>query len=416
MKFGVLMELQTPRPWTVESELNAWQQGLEQLEVADRVGIDYLWEVEHHFLEEYSHSSASESFLAAASQRTKRIRLGSGVTLLPPPINHPARVAERVGALDLLSRGRAEFGTGESSSFSELDAFHVSRTEKRAMWHEALGVICRMMVEEPFQGHEGKYIQFPPRNIIPKPIQKPHPPLWVACSRQETIVMAASMGIGALTFGFLSPTDAQKWTHDYYSTLEACHPIGYAVNPNVGFLSGFMCHRDSARARQLGGENSPFFGYCFRHYYVDGFHRPGETNIWNAFKNTPTPELMRLIGADSAGPSCIGSPDEIRKVLLDYEAAGVDQVIFIAQAGKLQHEDICESLELFGKTIVPEFKERDEKYVREKAKRLEPVVEAAMKRRVEPKSPESYKDYAYHAGGENIRHFAYDPSKEKKRA
>jgi alkanesulfonate monooxygenase SsuD/methylene tetrahydromethanopterin reductase-like flavin-dependent oxidoreductase (luciferase family) len=396
--------------------LNAWQQGLEQLEVADRVGIDYLWEVEHHFLEEYSHSSASESFLAAASQRTKRIRLGSGVTLLPPPINHPARVAERVGALDLLSRGRAEFGTGESSSFSELDAFHVSRTEKRAMWHEALGVICRMMVEEPFQGHEGKYIQFPPRNIIPKPIQKPHPPLWVACSRQETIVMAASMGIGALTFGFLSPTDAKKWTHDYYSTLEVCHPIGYAVNPNVGFLSGFMCHRDSARARQLGGENSPFFGYCFRHYYVDGFHRPGETNIWNAFKNTPTPELMRLIGADSAGPSCIGSPDEIRKVLLDYEAAGVDQVIFIAQAGKLQHEDICESLELFGKTIVPEFKERDEKYVREKAKRLEPVVEAAMKRRVEPKSPESYKDYAYHAGGENIRHFAYDPAKEKKRA
>src|SRR5271155_5169588 len=174
MKFGVLMELQTPRPWTAESELNSWQNGLEQLEVADRIGIDYLWQVEHHFLEEYSHSSASESFLAAASQRTKRIHLGSGVTLLPPPINHPARVAERVGALDLLSRGRAEFGTGESSSFSELDAFHVSREEKRAMWHESLGVICRMMVEEPFRGHEGKYIQFPPRNVIPKPIQKPH--------------------------------------------------------------------------------------------------------------------------------------------------------------------------------------------------------------------------------------------------
>ncbi len=110
------------------------------------------------------------------------------------------------------------------------------------------------------------------------------------------------------------------------------------------------------------------------------------------------------------------TPDEIRKVLLDYEASGVDQVIFIAQAGKLKHEDISESFELFGKTIVPEFKERDEKYVREKAQRLEPLIEKAMKRRVEPKIPDSYKDYAYNAGGENIRHFAYDPSKEPKRA
>ena len=416
MKFGILMELQTPKPWTVESEMNSWHNGLEQLEVADRVGFDYLWEVEHHFLEEYSHSSAAESFLAAASQRTKRMRLGSGVTLLPPPINHPARVAERVGALDLLSRGRAEFGTGESSSFSELDAFHVSRAEKRAMWHEALGVICRMMVEEPFRGHEGKYIQFPPRNIIPKPIQKPHPPLWVACSRQETIVMAARMGIGALTFGFLSASDAQKWTRDYYATLEHANPIGYAVNPNVGFLSGFMCHQDSAKARKLSAENGTFFGYCFRHYYVDGLHRPAQTDLWSAFRNTPMPELIRIVGGDSGAPSCVGSPDDIRKVLLDYEAAGVDQINFIAQAGKLKHEDICESLELFGKTIIPEFQERDEKHCREKAQRLEPIIEAAMKRRVEEKAPESYKDYAFAAGGENIRHFAYDPAKERKQA
>ena len=170
------------------------------------------------------------------------------------------------------------------------------------MWHESLGVICRMMVEEPFRGHEGKYIQMPPRNVIPKPIQKPHPPLWIACSRQETIVMAARMGAGALTFGFLSPADAQKWTRDYYATLEDCHPVGYAVNPNVGFLSGFICNRDGARARQLGFENSTFFGYCFRHYYVDGFHHPGETNLWEKFKNTPTPELLRIVGGDSNWP------------------------------------------------------------------------------------------------------------------
>ena len=136
MKFGILAALQLPKPWKADSELRVWRDGLEQMEVADRNGIDYLWQVEHHFLEEYSHSSAAETFLAAASQRTKRMHLGSGITLMPPNYNHPARVAERVAALDLVSEGRAEFGTGESSTFAELDAFHVSRTEKRAMWRE----------------------------------------------------------------------------------------------------------------------------------------------------------------------------------------------------------------------------------------------------------------------------------------
>ena len=146
-------------------------------------------------------------------------------------------------------------------------------------------------------------------------------------------------------------------------TLEDCHPVAYAVNPNVGFLSGFICNRDGDRARQLGVENSTFFGYCFRHYYVDGVHQPGETDLWEQVQEHPA--RPSCCGSSAASPThgCIGTPDEIRKVLLDYEAAGVDQVIFIAQAGKLKHEEICESFELFGKTIVPEFKERDEKHV-----------------------------------------------------
>ncbi len=118
MKFGLLVALQLPKPWKPDSELRVWREGLEQMELADKVGIDYMWQVEHHFLEEYSHSSAAETFLAAVSQRTKRMRLGSGITLLPPNYNHPARVAERVAALDLVSEGRAEFGTGESSTFA----------------------------------------------------------------------------------------------------------------------------------------------------------------------------------------------------------------------------------------------------------------------------------------------------------
>ena len=136
MKFGYLEFLQLPKPWGPDSEHRAWKEGLDRIECADRAGIDHFWEVEHHFLEEYAGSSASESFLTAASQRTKRIRLGSGVTLVAPPYNHPARVAERVAALDLMSDGRAEFGTGESTAFAELDAFHVTRAKKRAMWRD----------------------------------------------------------------------------------------------------------------------------------------------------------------------------------------------------------------------------------------------------------------------------------------
>ncbi len=160
MKFGLFYEHQLPRPWGPDSEYNRFQQALDQVELADKVGIDYVWLVEHHFLEEYAHSSAPEIFLAGCSQRTKQIRLGHGIVALPTPYNHPARVAERISTLDLISNGRVEFGTGETSADSELFAFHVPREEKQAMWLESLEVVTRMLVEEPFKGHEGKYLIF----------------------------------------------------------------------------------------------------------------------------------------------------------------------------------------------------------------------------------------------------------------
>src|ERR1700733_13559417 len=193
MKFGIFYEHQLPRPWHDGDELKLFQDALGQVELADRLGIDHAWEVEHHFLEEYSHSSAPEVFLAACSQRTKNIRLGHGIVLLPPGYNHPARVAERIATLDLVSNGRVEFGTGESSAQLELGGFNIPREDKRAMWQESLGAIARMFVENPFMGHEGKYFSMPVRNVVPKPVQKPHPPLWVACSRRETIHLAAKL-------------------------------------------------------------------------------------------------------------------------------------------------------------------------------------------------------------------------------
>jgi len=198
MKFGIFYEHQLPRPWNEGDEHRLFQEALDQVELADKLGIDYAWEVEHHFLEEYSHSSAPEIFLAACSQRTKRIRLGHGICLMPPKYNHPARVAERIATLDLVSNGRVEFGTGESASLMELGGFNVGfdAVEKRRMWTEAVEQCADMMVMNPYPGFKGEFFEMPCRNIVPKPVQKPHPPVWVACSNRETIKLAARLGIG----------------------------------------------------------------------------------------------------------------------------------------------------------------------------------------------------------------------------
>ena len=215
MKFGIFYEHQIPRPWDADAEHRIYREALEQVELADRVGIDYAWEVEHHFLEEYSHSSAPEVFLAACSQRTKSIRLGHGIVLMPPGYNHPARVAERIAALDLVSDGRVEFGTGESASILELGGYRVTVADKRAAWREALEQCLNMMVMTPYPGFEGKYFSMPCRNVVPKPLQKPHPPVWVACSNRETIKLAAQLGVGALSFAFVDPAALADFAREH---------------------------------------------------------------------------------------------------------------------------------------------------------------------------------------------------------
>jgi len=187
MKFGIFYELQLPRPWQPEGEFRLYQNALDQVELADRLGYDFAWEVEHHFLEEYSHSPAPEVFLAAASQRTRQIRLAHGIMQLTTV--HPARVAERIAALDLVSRGRVEFGMGESASITELEPFDRSFEEKRAVWEDAVRAVIPMFKDGGCEYH-GTHFDFPLRNVVPKPLQKPHPPLWVACSQLDTIEMA----------------------------------------------------------------------------------------------------------------------------------------------------------------------------------------------------------------------------------
>ena len=275
MKVGLFFEHQLPRPWQEGDERRVLHEALEQCELADALGIDTVWVVEHHFLEEYSHSSAPEVFLAAVSQRTKRLRLGHGIVQMPPAFNHPARVAERIATLDLLSDGRVEFGTGESSSEAELGGYLIEPADKRAMWDEGLRVALRCMTETPFTGHAGPHVTLPPRNVVPKPHQRPHPPVWVACTRRETIHLAAQLGIGALSFAFFDPEEAHQWVGDYYDTLaREGVAVGDAVNANVACVTTFMCHADEQEAIARGSEGTNFFGFSLAHYYVFGRHHP----------------------------------------------------------------------------------------------------------------------------------------------
>jgi alkanesulfonate monooxygenase SsuD/methylene tetrahydromethanopterin reductase-like flavin-dependent oxidoreductase (luciferase family) len=376
MKFGIFYEHQIPRPWHDGDEHRVYQQALDQVELADRIGIDHAWEVEHHFLEEYSHSSAPEVFLAACSQRTKQIRLGHGIVLMPPGYNHPARVAERIAALDLVSNGRVEFGTGESSSIMELGGFRVAVDEKRAMWAETVEQCLNMMVMSPYPGFDGKYFSMPCRNIVPKPMQKPHPPVWVACSNRETIKLAARCGIGALTFAFVDPTEAKQWVDDYYRIFrEDCVPIGHAVNPNVAMVTGFSLHHDRAEAARRGEDGFRFFGYALAHHYIFGEHKPGRTDIWANFEKSRP--MLPPAGANRG----IGTPDDLRQHLAAFEASGVDQVAFIQQGGRNKHEHICEALELFAREVMPEFKEREAARRQRKAAELAPYIEKAMARK-----------------------------------
>jgi alkanesulfonate monooxygenase SsuD/methylene tetrahydromethanopterin reductase-like flavin-dependent oxidoreductase (luciferase family) len=354
VKFGIFYELQLPRPWAEGGELQLYHNALDQLELADRLGYDYAWEVEHHFLEEYSHSPAPEVFLAAASQRTRQIRLAHGIMQLTTV--HPARVAERIAALDLVSRGRVEFGMGESASVTELEPFGCNYEEKRAVWEDAVRAVIPMFRDGGCEYH-GKYFDFPLRNVVPKPLQKPHPPLWVACSQLDTIEMAGCRGIGALAFQFLSADAAFAWVHAYYNayTKRLDKLTDYVTNPNIAIVSYFMCAETDEEARRRA-DGVPFFQFALRFYGQSAMRerpKPGTVNLWDEYEKWKRANPEALARALSGG--LIGSPETLRRKLRRFETSHIDQVILLNQAGKNTHADICESLELFAREVMPEF-------------------------------------------------------------
>jgi len=349
MKFGIFYEHQLPRPWTEASEYELLQNSLSQIELADQLGYDYAWEVEHHFLEEYSHSSAPEVFLGAASQRTRNIRLGHGIIQLTT--NQPHRVAERVATLDLLSGGRVELGMGEGAGPAELHPFNIRVRDKRDRWEEAVKAIVPMFTRTSWEWH-GQHYDFPARNVIPKPYQKPHPPLWVACSNIQTIAQAGAWGMGALGFSFVSPEAATAWVNKYYNMLldRPERLSEYSINPRVAIVNGFMCAKTDEEAIEKAA-GWTFFIFALSYYGRKGVDAPGEGNLWRDYQSWRRSDKAK----EALRNGLIGSPETLRKRLRQFSDAHVDQVILLNQAGKTSHQDICDSLTLFAREVMPEF-------------------------------------------------------------
>ncbi len=356
MKFGIFYEISVPRPWGPETERTVYERCLEQVRLADELGFDQVWAVEHHFLEEYSHCSAPELFLTACAMQTKNIRVGHGITVCVPQFNHPIRLAERAAVLDILSGGRLEFGTGRSATWTELGGFQASPDETKKTWDEFVRVIPKMWTQERF-GYQGRAFSMPARAVIPKPYQKPHPPMWVAVTSPGTELDAAERGLGSLGLTFGGFAEQETKIAEYRRRIRSCEPVGETVNDQVSTVNFLFCHEDPAYGIKTGQRLQGTFGYLAAQLLAAREAYPASSY--------PSLGLLPQLRQETSGPDnagsapeglCIGSPDRIVEVCKRWESVGVDRINFLLNCLEtVPQEEVLASMRLFAKEVMPHF-------------------------------------------------------------
>ena len=356
MKFGLLYEMETPRPWHALSEFNTYWEALAQIELADRLGFDHVWEVEHHFLEEYSHSSAPEVFFGAVSQRTKNIRISHGVRLLPFNFNHPIKVAEQAAVLDILSNGRVDIGTGRSTTAHELDGFGVNYDRTREEVRESLSIIVKAWTEDILE-FDGKLLKIPPRRVVPKPIQKPHPPMWMACVAPDSYEMAGDRGLGVLSFSF--NWDQVQKSMVAYRKSSANRTDLVPKIPNEQFAGMVICHvAENHGEEAIGIEGARWFLHNVAKLF-EPLMAKNKLYSYEYLRNLMAMDSDPKDATDAQLKShpmvVVGNPDEVNRKLEEFDRAGMNQVICFKQAGRIPHQNIMRSLQLMGKHVLPYF-------------------------------------------------------------
>src|SRR5262245_8877085 len=357
MKFGIFYEISVPRPWERETERQVYDNCIEQAVLADELGFDFCWAVEHHFLEEYSHCSAPEIFLTAIAARTKRIRVGHGINVCVPEMNHAIRIAERSAVLDIVSHGRLEVGTGRSATWTELGGFNANPDTTKATWDEYTRVLPQMWMNERF-GYQGTYFSMPERAVLPKPYQKPHPPMWVAVTSPGTEMDAAERGLGALGLTFSTFDEQERKVKAYRDRIRNCDPVGAFVNDKIATVNFLYCHEDHAQGVATGGRLVGTFGYLAAQLVSarEVYASPSYASFGLL------PQVRRQAAAPGTAAQmppgmCIGNPQDIVKSLKSWEASGVDCVNFLLNAAEsVPQQEVLASLRLFAKEVMPQFK------------------------------------------------------------
>jgi alkanesulfonate monooxygenase SsuD/methylene tetrahydromethanopterin reductase-like flavin-dependent oxidoreductase (luciferase family) len=355
MKFSLFFELQ-PDDASVGAERRVFAECVQQALLADELGYHEVWAVEHHGLQEYSHCSSPEVLLGYLAGRTKKIRLGHGVTLTPYRYNHPIRVAERIATLDILSEGRVDWGSGKSSSRVEQDAFEINHSELESQWLEAFTMIPRMWRSDVFDW-EGTHFHIPPTAILPRPVQRPHPPVFVACSRPETVELAGKLGAGSLNFTAGSDEYPGSKIVSYRTAIATARGPAGKMNNRFCCTPTTLVLKDDRKACEMGFRGSRVFQESLASYF---FSREKIVGPLDVSRDPLSIAQLAKAMAERNSPgsalnSIIGDPDSAIETVRRFQAAGVDELILIMQMATVPHEIILESLRTFAEKVMPHF-------------------------------------------------------------
>jgi len=359
VEFGLFYEICVPRPWDPGKEARIIREVVEQVRYAEEMGFRYVWLTEHHFLQEFSHCSAPEVLLGAFSQVTTEMRLGHGVVLTPPRYNHPARVAERCAMIDCLSNGRLEIGTGRSVTPTELDGFEIDASQSREMWLEGAAVLARLLSEENV-AVDGKYVRMPERTVVPRCVQRPHPPLWLAGTSPSTTERAAEAGLGVLFFAHgMKPEQLAGSVAAYRSRIEEARPLGKVINNRLaGFVNG-LCGDDDVETKAIGGKAA--LDYMLRGMEYSRWPRDAEPPRSYEYTRDAMwggEVALRQLGPEGLieqGMVMAGDPTSCNDLVKRFDDVGVDQLIIHMQASGMPHARIMESIRMFGTHVIPEY-------------------------------------------------------------
>lgn len=375
MKFSMIFEAQivdTSRA----AEAQVFRECVEQSLLAEQVGFDGIWAVEHTSLVQYAHMSAPESFLAFVAGKTTTLEIGHGVVCLPHSMNHPIKVAERVATLDILSGGRVNFGVGKGGTEQEAGAFNNRMEDLQDQVDEAMYIIPQMWhagefsYESPVTG-----LRIPPRPVHPKPLQEPHPPMFMACTREHTLNMAGERGLGALVLGFAGPDDVarkNKLYRDAYARRRLEDQVGDFATEHLSALCPAMVLQDRQLARKTGLRGQRFFSESLTQWYHAGAvastadMSEEELLEWLAQSRQ---QVIAGIGEDklvSSGEygmqfnadNAYGNVDDAIDYVQRLIDAGADEIMFLMQMGMVPHALILESIRNIGEHVIPHFRRK----------------------------------------------------------